>query len=150
MFNLFFYYTQAFAQTFRKILKVISNNDPKNVRCMDKSYVAKRGWVFEFNKVTFFITTFGPFYPETNSRYAFGCENCFILLQPELSFALHDLTLDTPKTNYDSPVTERDRIRCAYMKAGRPYVVPSDLTQPMAWDMIKPITNDDTLIQWWK
>jgi hypothetical protein len=117
---------------------------------MDKSYVAKRGWVFQFNKVTFFITTFGPFYPETNSRYAFGCENCFILLQPELSFALHDLSPDTTETNYDNPTTERDRIRCAYRNAGRPYIVPADLTQPMAWDMIKPITNEDPIIQWWE
>lgn len=117
---------------------------------MDKSYVSKRGWVFQFNKMTFFITSFGPFYPETNSRYAFGCKSCFILLQPELSFALHDLSWDTPDTNYDNPTSERDRIRCAYMDAGRPYIVPRDITQPMAWDMIKPLTEHDPIVQWWK
>ncbi|XP_061162480.1 uncharacterized protein LOC133171705 [Saccostrea echinata] len=140
---------QVFAKTFRRILKVISDNDPKEVRCMNKSYVAKRGWVFEFNNVTFFITTFGPFYPKTNSRYAFGCENCFILLQPELSFALHDLSPSSSETSYENPTTERDRIRCAYSKAGRPYIIPRDITQPMAWDMIKPIADDDAIIQWW-
>ncbi|XP_052713399.1 uncharacterized protein LOC128187182 [Crassostrea angulata] len=139
-----------FAKTFKKILKVISDNDPKNIKCMDKSYVSKRGWVFQFNKMTFFITTFAPFYPATNSRYAFGCDNCFILLQPELSFALHDLSWDTPETNYDNPTSERDRIRCAYRDAGRPYVVPRDITQPMAWDMIKPLTEHDPIVQWWK
>lgn len=139
-----------FAQTFKRILKVISDNDPRNVKCMNRSYIGRKGWVFEFNKVTFFITTFGPFYSESNSRYAFGSENCFILLQPELSFALHDLSPDTPETNYDNPITERERIRCAYRNAGRPYIIPRDITQPMAWDMIKPITDHDEIIHWWE
>lgn len=47
---------------------------------MNKSYIDKHGWVFEFNRETF-VTTFAPFYPASHS------EDAFVLCQPEISFA---------------------------------------------------------------
>ncbi|KAJ8319788.1 hypothetical protein KUTeg_001375, partial [Tegillarca granosa] len=141
---------ETFGNGVRRVLKVLSDNDPSGVRCMDKYYVGKKGWVFEFNKWTFFITTFAPFYPESHSRYAFGCKNCYILMQPEISFALHDLPPDTPETNWDKPVTIRDRIRIAYRNAGRPYCMKDAYFNPMSWDVVKPFNKEDPILEWWK
>ena len=139
-----------FGNTVKRVLTTLSKNDPKGVDCMNPKTVGKIGWVFQFNKVTFFVTTFAGFYPETNSRYAFGTGNAFILIQPELSFALHDLSPDTSETNFEHPVTERDRIRKSYRDAGRGYRIPEDIRQPMAWDIVKPLHDSDGIVEWWK
>ena len=117
---------------------------------MDKSYIDKGGWVFEFNKVTFFITTFAPFYPQDHPRYAHGADNSYILFQPELSFAFHDLPSDTPETNWDVPKTVRDRIRVAFKDAGRRYTVPDSIYHPMVEEMIRPVKETDDFYKWWK
>ncbi len=104
---------------------------------------------FEFCKITFFITTFSPVYPETHSRYSFNAKNCYILFQPEVSFALHDLPPDSANTAWDAPVTIRDKIRVAYKNANRPYHVRSTTHYPMAHDMIRPLNSDSGLIKWW-
>ena len=116
---------------------------------MDKSYISKRGWVFEFNSVTFFVTTFAPFYPENHSRYSFGAPNCYILLQPEISFAQYDFDEDTPFTDWDSPKTPRDRIRLAFRQAGRGYPIRNTIYYPMAHDIVRPIEYDGDVIEWW-
>lgn len=109
----------------------------------------KRSWVFEINKITFFITTFAPFYPKTNSRYGFGCKNCYLLLQPEISFAVHDLPPDTLHTNWSCPKTSRDRIRVAFEKVGRYYDPPLVLNEPMVYDIAKRVDPEDAVIRWW-
>ncbi|KAL3861437.1 hypothetical protein ACJMK2_007471 [Sinanodonta woodiana] len=139
----------VFASAFRRVLQVLSDHDPSEVYCMDKSYLGKRGWVFEFNKCTFFITTFAPFYPESHPRYAFGCSDCYILFQPEISFALHDLPSDSTETNWLNPTNARDKIRVAFRQVGRGYDVPQSLNFPMSHDMIRPISVTDPIIEWW-
>lgn len=108
--------------------------------------------MFEFNRVTFFITTFAPFYPATSSRYAFNSEDCFILFQPEISFAHHDLVADTPETNWTEPRTVRDRIRVAYRDAGRGYTIRPSVKYPMCHDMIKHAdpTTTSQIVNWWQ
>ncbi|XP_070207799.1 uncharacterized protein [Littorina saxatilis] len=140
---------QAFGKGARRILQVLSDLDPAGFKCMDKSYIDKRGWVFEFNRVTFFVTTFAPFYPPTNSRYSYGAEDCFILLQPEISFAQQDLPLDTPETNWAQPKTVRDRIRTAFRDAGREYLIRDTVHYPMVYDIVKPLKDGDPLVEWW-
>jgi len=140
---------QDFGDALCQLLHILSDFDPAGVHCMNKPYVGKRGWVFEFNKVTFFITTFAPFYPSNHARYSFGTENCYILFQPELSFAFHDLPEDTGATNWDAPQTVRDRIRVAFSDAGRQYPVPDDVSSPMALDMLRPIDQDGPVYEWW-
>ncbi|XP_052819851.1 uncharacterized protein LOC128245674 [Mya arenaria] len=141
---------QAFGDALYKVLAILSDFDPAGFHCMDKSYVGKRGWVFEFNKITFFITTFAPFYPENHARYSHGAENCYIFFQPELSFAFKDLPPDTSETNWTEPKTVRDRIRIAFKEAGRRYTVPEDPSSPMALDMLRPINEGEGVYEWWK
>lgn len=140
----------VFGQGVRRVLQTLSDLDPAGVKCMNKSYVAKRGWVFEFNHATFFVTTFAPCYPESHSRFAFGADDSFILLQPELSFAQHDLPEDTPVTNWEQPVTVRDRIRVAFRDAGRGYRIRETVLYPMAEDIVKPLSDSGPIVEWWR
>lgn len=71
-------------------------------------------------------------------------------MQPDISFALHDLPPDTPETNWDKPVTIRDRIRIAFRNAGRPYCMKHAYFNPMSWDVVKAINKDDPVLEWWK
>lgn len=134
----------------RRVLKVLSDLDPAGVKCMDKPYVDKAGWVFEFKRITMFITTFAPCYPEHHSRYSFGSQDCFILFQPELSFAQHNLPDDTAHTNWERPQTVRDRIRLAFREAGRGYQIRETVTYPMAHDIVKPCDDGGPVVEWWK
>ena len=112
--------------------------------------IEARGWIFEFNRMTFFVTTFAPFYGETSPRFLFGCKNCYILLQPEIAFARHDVPFDTPYTAWDNPKTVRDRIRIAFKEAGRPYCIRDTTSYPMAYDIIRPLDEGSQINQWWK
>ncbi|XP_076451570.1 uncharacterized protein LOC143287457 [Babylonia areolata] len=141
---------QVFGKAVRRVLQTVSDLDPAGFRCMDKSYLDKRGWVFEFNRITYFITTFAPFYPPSSSRYAHGAEDAFVLFQPEVSFAQHDLPPDSVKTNWDQPVTVRDRIRRAFRDAGREYKIRDTLFYPMVHEIVKPVReHEDPEVQWW-
>jgi hypothetical protein len=117
---------------------------------MDKAYIDKPGWVFEFNRTTFFVTTFAPCYSATHPRFEHGSEECFVLLQPELSFAQHNLPPDTPLTEWEHPVTVRDRIRVGFRNAGRPYLIRDTLRYPMVYDIVKPLSEEDPLVEWWR
>ncbi|CAH1238939.1 Hypp5669 [Branchiostoma lanceolatum] len=136
----------------RRLLKVLSDTDPAGVHCMDKSYVSKRGWCFEFDKCTFFVTTFAPCYPDTHSRFNFNSENSFVLLQPEESFLRHNVGADTPHTDWENPRTVRDQIRAAYRRAGRVYSTRDTVVYPPAHDIVKPLGGDngqDNVVAWW-
>ena len=109
----------------------------------------RKSWVFEFNRTTFFVTTFAPFYPDSNSRFSFGCSDCYILFQPELSFAIHDLPDDTAHTNWGRPANVRDRIRIAYQEAGRAYEPPMATKEPMVYDIVKRCYPQDVIFEWW-
>ena len=133
------------------MLKCISDHDPSGFYCMNKSYVSKVGWSFEFGGSPIFVTTFAPCYPETHSRYAFGAENSFILLQPMYSFAIHDIGEDTPHTNWECPVTVRDKIRVAYKVSKRPYYIRDTIYYPAAHDIVKPLKEGiGEVVEWWR
>lgn len=72
------------------------------------------------------------------------------MFQPEISFAQHDLPLDTPHTDWDSPKTVRDRIRVGFRNAGRGYIIRDTVQYPMAYDIVKPGDKDMEYIEWWK
>ena len=59
---------QSFGQGICRVLKCISDADPAGYCCMNKSFLSKIGWSFEFNKVPIFVTTFSACYPENHSR----------------------------------------------------------------------------------
>ena len=118
-------------------------SDPRN-ESLDKFLF------FSYLQITFFLTTFAPFYPETNSRFSFGAQHCYILFQPEISFAIHDLPPDTAETNWDRPVTVRDKIRIAFRDAGREYQAPLATRLHMVYDIVKQVDPHDTPLEWWK
>lgn len=138
---------------FQKILRYLSDHDPAKRHCMSvsPSQINKASWVFEFDRVTFFITTFTPHYPENHPRYAHASRNyCHILFQPDISFLRHNLSDDTPETNWDHPKTNRDKIRVAFRDHGRDYPIRPTIYYPQAQDMIRPLSNDlNDLVQWW-
>lgn len=117
---------------------------------MKKSYIDKKGWWFEFDGESFFITTFAPCYPPTHSRYAFGIKDkTYVFFQPEYSFAWHDIGDDTPHTNWDNPVTIRDKIRVEFQKAGRPYLIPDSIYYSPAPYIVDPVDIQGEKLQWW-
>ncbi len=95
------------------------------------------------------MTSFAPCYPRTSSRFSYECLDAYILLQPEMSFAQHDIPFDTPKTNYQHPKTIRDKIRTSFKQAGRPYLIRKTVNYPMAFDIVKPLTDSETPVEWW-
>ena len=137
-----------FAQVFCEILEVLSENDPKQRNCMKRKYIDRASWSFEFSNMDFFISTFLPCYAQTNSRYAHGAKDCYVLFQPKVSFALHDLPDETTETNWDEPQTIRDKIRVDFKKAGRPYVLKKNM--PISHEMIKPLHENDDTVSWWR
>lgn len=142
----------SFAKGFCRLLEslVAHNPDGRNCMAVSDDEIDSPKWVFEFNRATYFITTFAPFYPSNHSRFSHQVDECFVLLQPEISFARHNLPADTPHTEWKEPKTIRDRIRVQFKQAGREYLIRNTVNYPMSHDMIKPIEIDGPLICWWK
>jgi len=142
---------KEFGECVRRLLTALSDHDPAGEAMMRKSYIASRGWRFRFSKADFFVTTFAPCYPPTSSRYAFGAGRAFLLLQPEASFARHDLPFDTADTNWKAPKTIRDKTRVAFREAGRDYFIPKTTGYPPAEHIVKPLRDDGTSsVPWWR
>jgi len=160
---------EHFAETARRLLRTLSDKDPKEVKCMNKSYIDKRGWHFEFDDEPIFVTTFAPCYPVNNSRYNFGLQfappvrslhpipslslsirSSFVLLQPEFSFAWRDIGNDTKDTQWENPETMRDKIRVEFKAHGRPYEIPPTVFYSPALYLVKPLEFGAPTLQWWK
>ena len=102
----------------RRLLTVLSDNDPGGRHCMSDPNIGHKEWMFEFDQVEFSISAFAPFYPNRHPRCSCDREETFIVLQPT------------------SDNGELCRSYC-------------DI--PMAWDIVKPLDdNDDVIIEWWK
>lgn len=135
----------------RRMLAALSDNDPANENVMKVKYIGSRGWRFRFNKADFFVTTFSPCYPPTSSRFCFGSGRAFLLLQPEDSFARHDIVEDSAVTNWDAPKTIRDKTRVSFRNAGRPYHIPKTTRYPPAEHIVKPIIDiGANKVRWWQ
>jgi hypothetical protein len=136
----------------RRLLTALSDADPTGYRCMAKSFIGGRGWVFEFGGSDFFVTTFSPCYDVHHPRHTFGVEDTFVLLQPYHSFLLHGIGHDTPHTSWEQPITSRDRIRVRFRDAGRPYPIPPSTLCPAAFSICYPLDAMRMLespICWW-
>ena len=67
------------------------------------------------------------------------------------SFAIHNISPDTPQTNWECPVTERDKIRVAYKANDRGYHIRDTIIYPPAHDLVKPLVEGPgNLVEWWK
>ena len=148
---------EELGQCVKRMLTALADSDPcllannsKESNMTRVNYIGSCGWRFRFHNTDLFITTFAPCYPITSSRYAFGSDRAFLLLQPVLSFERHDLPEDTPHTDWSEPKTSRDKTRKAFDKAGRRYHIPNTTNYPMAEHIVKPIRDDGvSVVRWW-
>eukprot|EP00736_Rhodelphis_marinus_P009784 Rmarinus@m.16514 len=153
----------TFGATVFRILLTIAENSPDGRNCMRRIHrtrrsgppydVSEMGWRFVFNGVVFFVTTFAPCYGSDHSRYCFTeRESCFVLLQPDSSFVMHDIGADTPRsaTNWENPVSMRDKIRCLFRKHGREYEIPESTRYAMADHVVKPMRRGGDVVRWWE
>jgi len=141
---------EEFGQCVLRMLSAISAQDPSGENVMKANYIDRPGWRFRFHSIDFFITTFAPCYPETSSRYTFGSDKAFILLQPEASFFRHKLPTDSPETDWENPRNIREKTRVAFKNAGRPYRIPQTTSYPMVEHIVKPkCDNGQNVVSWW-
>ena len=68
----------------------------------------------------------------------------------QVSFLWRNLSPDTPHTNYANPRSIRDRIRAAYLAAGRPYHVPATVNYPTAHHVIPVALPGEEHVAWWE
>lgn len=150
----------------RRLLVVLGSTLPRRSApprsCMadDDIPVDSRRWVFEVGcgepsttTTTFFVTTFAPFYPTSSPRRSLDPDWSFVLLQPEVSFARHDLPLDHGDNGDDDVRRDvRDRIRAAFREAGKPYRVPEcPSVSVMAHEVVRPFNElEGDVVEWWK
>jgi len=67
------------------------------------------------------------------------------------SFAVHNISPDTPHTNWECPKTERDHIRVAFKENGRGYLIRDSVIYPPAHDIVKPLVEGPGNIhEWWE
>lgn len=145
-------FQQDLSDGVRRLLTSFASADPRGTRCMSNTdEIGRRGWVFEFNSVTFFITTFAPCYPASSPRRcASDATSAFVLFQPETSFARRDLPSDSKDTDWTNPSNVRDKIRVAFRDAGRPYRIPDSVHSPMAYQVVRPLDElSGDIVEWW-
>mmetsp|Transcript_506 Transcript_506/g.832 ORF Transcript_506/g.832 Transcript_506/m.832 type:complete len:302 (+) Transcript_506:726-1631(+) len=141
---------EEFGQCVRRMLLALSFKDPSGENVMASKYMDRPGWRFRFHSTDVFVTTFAPCYPETSSRYGFGSDKAFILLQPETSFLRHKLPADSPETDWENPRNIREKTRVAFKTAGRPYYIPESTSYPMVEHIVKPLCDDGKhVVRWW-
>jgi len=101
-------------------------------------------WRFSYGGTSFFVTTFAPCYPKSNSRYAWGTGCTFILLQPEHSF-------DSANIPKGHGAAIRDVIRMAFKRNDRAYYDPKIIDAASeAIKYVKPLKLGSPPVEWWK
>jgi len=123
------------SSTFREFCQIVSDADPCRSRFMDISPDKNRYWSFLFGDEAFFITTFAPCYPVTHPRHSYGVNSLFILMQPEVSFAVHDIPVDSPVGSI------RWKIQEAFKAIGQPYDHDQPKHTTVAWWFVRPLEN---------
>lgn len=102
-------------------------------------------WRFTFGGVSFFITTFAPFYRGDHPRFSWCRNSAFIFLQPEFSFDHHGIHSGNHKRG-----SIKESIRQYFSKNSIGY--SSELVeQPLeALKYIKPLQLSDPPVKWWE
>jgi len=141
---------ESWGESVRQVLCAISSRNEGGYDCMKRSYIDKKGWYFEFAREPIFVTTFAPCYPSDNARYVFDApqDSGFVLLQPEFSFIIHNIGMDTPQTNWENPQTVRDRIRVDFKKNGRVYDIPETIYYSPALGVVPPLHLNEPVVPW--
>lgn len=118
-----------FGRTVWRVLKVVSDNDPKAVHALDCSLAGRtdQGWIMSFGGLPMFVLTFCPLYTATHSRHMFGTNpsSCFLLLQSGSAFddvGEFSVSAETLMALPDlAGLSDRDRIRARFLRAGCPF-----------------------------
>lgn len=102
-------------------------------------------WRFTFGGVSFFITTFAPFYRGDHPRFSWCRKSAFIFMQPEFSFDHHGIHSGNPKRG-----SIKESIRQGFARNSAGYS-PELVDQPFeALKYIKPLQVDDPPVRWWR
>jgi hypothetical protein len=158
---------EAFAVTVNRVLRTLSDADPvtedDEPLFADKDLFRTLGphaevnspsWYFSFLREPFFVTAFAPCYPTTHPRFMLfdgaPSDSCYVMLQPESAFLFRNISDLTAHTNWDDPVTERDRIRVNFLKHGRPYPIPDTIEYPTASQIVLPLDITQPTVPWWQ
>lgn len=134
----------ALAQTTHAVLKFLSDHDPADGHTM-AAEIETVSWCFCFGGELFFVNTFGPCYPAEHSRYAFGADASYVLLQPRHSFGR---VLRPGETVL--PAVVRERIRRDYDRHDRGYDPHISSNPCEAWRVVRPLGADDPVVRWWE
>lgn len=102
-------------------------------------------WRFTFSNISFFITTFGPFYRGDHPRFSWCSKSAFVFMQPEFSFDAHGIHIDNPK---------RDSIKFGIREEFSRNTIGYSaklVEQPMeALKYVKPLNIDGPSVRWWE
>lgn len=107
-------------------------------------YVEDPRWAFSFAGHVYFVLTTGPCYPADSSRFAFGVDRTFVLLQPIAAFARR-----RPPGSDELAPNARQQIREAYAASGRPYDLALTLSPLEAHRFVKPAAYGQPPVRWW-
>lgn len=136
----------TFATSVNQILKTLASISPSGKDCMaNPESVDRKGWIFEFNSVTFFITSFAPFYPPTHCRFGFGIKHGYILLQPEVSFLRNGVPFSST-SDHEKRTNIRRHISEAFRKADRPFRFVNPTASAAEYVVLDSNGNS---VSWW-
>jgi hypothetical protein len=135
---------ERLAQTTHAVLRTLADCDPRAEGVLERE-VEDASWCYAFGGDPLFVNTFAPCYPEGHSRYGFGVDSTFVLIQPRHSFARVVKEGDTVL-----PVSARHRIRAEYAAHGRSYDTRISAIPFEAWRIVRPRVPGEPPVRWWE
>jgi len=131
-------------QTLFTILDEMNNHDPAKECCM-KEKIDSPTWAYRFNNVTFYIVVIAPCYDNSSSRYSYGSNSTFVVLQPAESFKRKHLTGETEISK-----ETKNKIRDTFKDRGQEYNLSITQGDYECYRFIKPLVNSDPVVRWWE
>jgi len=136
----------SFSHIFRVILAELGRTNKINgFHNALEDEILNDKWRFTFSNVSFFVTTFAPFYRGDHPRFSWCSKSAFIFMQPEFSFDAHGIHIDNPKRE-----SIKSGIREEFSRSTIGYS-PELVEQPMeALKYVKPLDIDAPSVRWWE
>ncbi|PPK42628.1 MazG-like nucleotide pyrophosphohydrolase family protein [Trinickia symbiotica] len=137
---------RSLSRTLLTVLTVLGEIDKAagRINCMEGDLLSP-DWRFSFANLTFFISTFAPFYDPKHPRYSQMADAAFIFMQPEFSFYLHGIHRGN---------SNRDSIKIAIRHAFDRHTLGYStalVEQPVeALKYIKPLDKYAAPVRWWQ
>lgn len=102
-------------------------------------------WHYQLFGSPVHVLAFGSCYRESSSRYSFGAEGTYLLLQPDQAFERR-----VPAGAQSIPAATLETIAARYAAAGRPYDVGLSRLPFQAYKFIKPLETGEPVVRWWE